>query len=93
MIVVLTGAHAALATDDTLKYLPFSAYSIKREAEMAQGRSAAPDQISGRATVEIHRHCRRAEPPDAVTVTLSGGATTIVCTGICMEKFTFLSVR
>jgi hypothetical protein len=53
MIVVLTSAVAASATAETIKYPPFSAYSMNREAEIALARSAAPDQISGRATVKI----------------------------------------
>jgi len=50
---MLTSAFAASATAETIKYPPFSAYSMNREAEIALARSAAPDQISGRATVKI----------------------------------------
>jgi hypothetical protein len=51
MLMVLA-MQAAADTQDR-KYAPFSEYEMPREAEIALARSAAPERISGRATIKV----------------------------------------
>ena len=51
--VVAVRAHAQTPARAASKYAPLSEYMMPREAEIALARSAAPPDISGRATIKV----------------------------------------
>jgi hypothetical protein len=51
-VIVLLATQAAAEAQDR-KYAPFSEYEMARDVEIALARSAAPERISGRATVKV----------------------------------------
>jgi len=50
---LMASAPAALAWAQGPKYPPLSEYTMLPQAEVALARSAAPDNISGRASIKI----------------------------------------
>jgi hypothetical protein len=53
LLVLLEGIGAAAAWAQNSTYPPLNAYMLPRDAEIALARSAAPADISGRATIKV----------------------------------------
>jgi hypothetical protein len=53
LVSLLAGPAAATAWAEGPKYPPLGEYMMPRDAEVALARSAAPDNISGRATIKV----------------------------------------
>ena len=52
-VTALLVSLQTIAAEPDRKYAPFSEYAMPREAEIALAQSAAPERISGRATIKI----------------------------------------
>jgi hypothetical protein len=50
---MVLGAASVMSLAQEMKYPPLSAYLMARDAEVALARSAAPESISGRATIKV----------------------------------------
>jgi hypothetical protein len=53
LMVLLASAGAGTAEAQSGKYPPLDAYMMRRDAEIALARSAAPASISGKATIKV----------------------------------------
>src|SRR5688500_18645038 len=53
LVSLLAGLNAAIVSAQGPKYPPLSEYMMPREAEVALARSAAPANISDRATIKV----------------------------------------
>ena len=53
LTLLLVSMQAVSVSGQTAKYPPLSEYMMARDAEIALAKSAAPDSISGHATIEV----------------------------------------
>ena len=53
VVVLFVSMQAAAVRGQSAKYPPLSEYMMARDAEIALAKSAAPDNISGHATIKV----------------------------------------
>jgi hypothetical protein len=53
LVLLLASMQAASVRGQSAKYPPFSEYMMARDAEIVLAKSAAPDNISGHATIKV----------------------------------------